>query len=139
LIKVTSLAILSSVLSWSVSKSSINYSKSAALVCSAVWLVDNSASRVFYNSVMSPYTLATRAGSALVPIWIKALMIGLYIANLEGKCFSKADSILAIPLFNWTMFNYYPWMKAPWFNLANSTLASLVAPMASSNSEVFLS
>jgi hypothetical protein len=36
LIKVTSLAILSSVLSWSVSKSSINYSKSAALVYSAV-------------------------------------------------------------------------------------------------------
>jgi len=83
-------------------------------------------------------TFLTKAGSALVPISNKAVTIGLKMANLAGKCYSKASSTFFIPPWIWTMLIWTPCSKDLMFNLDNSTTAYLEAEMASLNSLTFL-
>ncbi len=47
--------------------------------------------------MINPETFSTKAGSALVPILTKAVMIGLKIDNLAGKCNFKTFSTFYIP------------------------------------------
>jgi len=48
-------------------------------------------------------TFSTKAGSALVPISTNALMIGLKMVNLAGKCNYKTFSTFYIPPLTFAM------------------------------------
>jgi len=53
--------------------------------------------------LINPTTFSTKAGSALVPKLTKAVIIGLKIDNLFGKCYYKTFSTFYIPPLTFTM------------------------------------
>lgn len=72
--------------------------------------------------MINELTFSTKAGSALVPISTNALIIGLKMVNLAGKCNYKTFSTFYIPPLTFAMLTYTNYDPA--FNFANSATAS---------------